>query len=103
MRPSGVEPGDGRAVGGDQAAREAGRVRDRHLLTQDRADPDLDPVDRARHAQPAMGAHERAQARIASQVPVDHLRVGVEIEHPPHLRDEVDETRTVVDVRAQQQ
>ena len=93
-----VEPGDGRAVGGDQAAREAGRVRDRHLLTEDRADPDLERVDRARaRAGPrrarTSGRKRGSRARCRSITSGSASRSNM----PPHLRDEVHETRAVVD------
>ena len=50
-----------------------------------------------------MRAHERAQAGVAGEMAVDRLRVGVEIEQPPHAGDEVHEPVDRGKVRAQSQ
>ena len=55
------------------------------------------------HAQPPVGAHERAQQGIAREVRVDGIGVGVEVEQPADLRDDVHEAVDVREVRPQQQ
>ena len=73
-----------RWVAADRDARDPARDRprggDRDLLADDRADGDLEPVERAGHAKAGRPGDERAQPWIGGERRVDHRRIRVEVE-----------------------
>jgi len=77
-----------RAERGGEAPRERGRRGDRHLLAEQRADRGLEAIDRAGHAQPRPPGDERGEHGILAEHTGDHVGPRIEIEHPPHARDE---------------
>ena len=83
------------AVLGDDAAEHGAGARDRDLLADDRPDRGLEAVDRAGRAQPGPLADQRRELRVGAERRVDGDRVGVEVEQPPHPRDDGDEVALV--------
>ena len=56
----------------------------RDLLAEDRAQPHLEAVERAGHAQAGIGLDRRGQARVPAQMPGDQIGPRVEIEQRAH-------------------
>ncbi len=59
-----------------------------HLLPENRAQPELESVEGARHAQAGIRLDRRGQARIFAETLRDHIRARVEIEERSHTAEE---------------
>ncbi len=71
-----------------EPAGERGRGGDRHLLPEQRADRGLEAIDRTGHAQAGPLGDERREPAILAEHTGDHVGTRIEIEHPPHARDQ---------------
>ncbi len=74
-------------------AGQPGGAGDRHLLAEDRAHRQLEPVPRPRQAQAGPFDHERRQRPVLAQIERDGLWIGGEVEHPPQPRDDIGQGR----------
>src|SRR5688572_29927767 len=61
---------------------------DRDLLTEHGPNRELEPVPRTWYAQTWSRRHQRGEDGILGELRVDRLRVGGEIEHAPHARND---------------
>jgi dihydrofolate reductase len=82
--------GKSRALGdtAGQASGETHNGGDRDLLSQHRADCQLEAVPGARNAQPRPGLHQRGQRRIFSEMGGDSYRISRQVEHASQPRDD---------------
>lgn len=72
----------------DEPSGHRGRGAHAHLLPEDGADGELEPIPCSRHAQSRPSANQRFEQRVARQLRCDRPRIGVEVEEPPHPRDD---------------
>ena len=73
----------GEAVAPDELAPQADRGGHGDLLTEHRANRELEPIPRTRNAQPWPRRNQRSERQDPGEVRADGLRVGGEIEHAP--------------------
>ncbi len=76
------------AVTRDQLPCQADRGGHGDLLTEHRANRELEPVPRTRNAQPWSRRDQRSEHGILGELGADRVRVGGEIEHTPHARND---------------
>ncbi len=66
----------------DEPAQRRSRPRDGYLLSEDRADDELEAVERAGDPEPPVPSDERCELWIRGETLVDRHWVGIEIEGP---------------------
>ena len=86
MRQIAIGLGQALAMGSDQTFGEAHSGGNRDLLSQHRADCQLEAVPGAGHPQPRPGLYQRRQRRIFSKVGGDGYGIGHQVEHAPQPR-----------------
>src|SRR5688572_1610932 len=89
-QPLDVEAGacQRRAAARDQLPCQADSGGDRDLLTEHGPNRELEPVPRTWYAQPWFLRHQRGEDGIGGKLRVHGVRVGGEIEHAPHARND---------------
>ena len=71
-----------RPGGRDESSERGPGSRDGDLLAEDRADDELEAVERAGHADPGRSGDQRREFRITGERGVDRHGVGIEVERP---------------------
>jgi len=80
------DPSGGSLEGGpgasDKAAERRPRPGDGHLLSEDRADDELEAVESAWHADPGQPRDQRCEQRVPGELGVDLRGIGIQVEGP---------------------
>ena len=76
------------AVARDELPCQADCGSHRDLLTEHRPNRELEPIPRTWYAQAWSRGDQRGEDEILGELRVDRLRVGAEIEHAPHARND---------------